>query len=109
MKSLIALTAVMFLVGCATQQDWEPKPTFVMTGEFDGEIVMHDPNMRPPEHPGWRVADSLVTTLGVVALPYLLLRESTRSIQSPTIVEQPEPQVIRPEVVSPEVIQIGDD
>ena len=109
MKYLVVLTAAVFLAGCATQQDWEPKPTFVMTGEFDGEIVMHDPNMRPPEHPGWRVADTLVGTLGTVALPYLLLRESTRSIQSPTIVEQPEPQVIRPEVVSPEIVEIGGD
>ena len=109
MKYLIVLTAAVFFVGCATQQDWEPKPTFVMTGEFDGEIVMHDPNMRPPEHPGWRVADTLVGTLGTVALPYLLLRESTRSIQPPTIVDQPEPQVIRPEVVSPEVVEIGGD
>ena len=113
MKYLIVLTAAVFLAGCATQQDWEPKPTFVMTGEFDGEIVMHD-NSPPPEHPAWRVADTLVGTLGTVALPYLLLRESTRSIQSPTIVEQPEPQVIRPEVVSPEVVspeivEIGGD
>ena len=109
LKLCLVITAAVLLVGCATQQDWEPKPTFVMTGEFDGEIVMHDPNMRPPEHPGWRVADTLVGTLGTVALPYLLLRESTRSIQSPTIVEQPEPQVIRPEVVSPEIVEIGGD
>lgn len=104
MKYLVVLLAVIFVAGCATHQDWEPKPTFVMTGEFDGEIVMHDPNMRPPEHPGWRVADSLVTTLGVVALPYLLLREGARTVQpapDPVIVEQPAPTIVRPEIVRP--------
>ena len=106
MKYLIVLTAAVFLAGCATQQDWEPKPAFVMTGEFDGEIMMYDPNMRPPEHPGWRVADSLVTTLGVVALPYLLLREGARTVQpapepEPVIVEQPAPTIVRPEIVRP--------
>jgi len=109
MKYLIALTAAVFLTGCASNPEWEPKPSFVMEGTFEGEITMYDPNQAPPEHPGWRVADTAIGTLGTVALPYLLLRESARSIQSPTIVEQPEPVVIRPEVVSPEVIQIGDD
>lgn len=104
MKYLVVLTAAVFLAGCATQQDWEPKPTFVMTGEFDGEIVMHDPNQAPPEHPAWRVADSLISTLGVVALPYLLLREGAKTVQpapEPVIVEQPAPTIVRPEVVRP--------
>ena len=109
LKLCLVITAAVFLVGCATQQHWEPKPTFVMEGTFEGEITMYDPNQAPPEHPGWRVADTAISTLGTVALPYLLLRESTRSIQSPTIVEQPEPQVIRPEVVSPEIVEIGGD
>ena len=109
MKYLLGLTAAVFLVGCASNAEWEPKPSFVMEGTFEGEITMYDPNQAPPEHPGWRVADTAISTLGTVALPYLLLRESTRSIQSPTIVEQPEPQVIRPEVVSPEIVEIGGD
>ena len=106
LKLCLVITAAVFFVGCATQQDWEPKPTFVMTGEFDGEIVMHD-NSPPPEHPAWRVADTLVGTLGTVALPYLVMREGARAIQRPEVVQQPEPRIVRPEVVSPEIVEIG--
>ena len=111
MRLLTALAAAVLLVGCAHNQDWEQKPTFVMTGEFDGEIAMHD-NSPPPEHPAWRVADTLVGTLGTVALPYLVMREGARAIQRPEVVQQPEPrivrpEVVRPEVVSPEVVEIG--
>ena len=108
MKYLLALTAAVFLVGCASNAEWEPKPSFVMEGTFDGEITMYDPNQAPPEHPGWRVADTLVGTIGTVALPYLLLRESARTVQpapEPVIVEQPEPVIVEPVIVEPEVVQ----
>lgn len=100
MKLACIILSFVFLVGCATQGGWEPEPTFVMTGTFDGEIVMHDPNQAPPEHPGWRIADSLISTLGIVAAPYLLLREGAKTVQ-PT----PEPVIVEPSVVRPEVVR----
>lgn len=104
-RVLTAAAAAILSTGCATHQDWEPEPTFSMEGTFEGEITMYDPNQAPPVHPGWQVADSVVSTLGGAALPYLLMREATGSIQAPTVVEQPGPRVVRPEVVRPEIFQ----
>lgn len=97
-RYLILLTALVILTGCATPE-WDPQPKLMIDGEFTGTLVMHDPSP-PPEHPGWRVADTLLSTLGVVALPYLLLREGARTVQPPTVVQQPEPLIVRPEVIT---------
>lgn len=99
MKVLSVIVLFLFLVGCSTNEVWEPKPTFSMTGEFDGEIVMYDPNQAPPEHPAWRIADRFISVLGPVALPYLVTREMRRSIQQPEVINTPEPTIVRPEVI----------
>jgi hypothetical protein len=101
MKYLLMLLPLA-LTGCMTNPTWEQKPTVSFTGVMEGEFVMYDPYQRPPEHPGWRTINRALD----VIVPVAALTEFGKTARQPaTVVETPAPQIVRPEIVNPVVIQ----